>query len=71
MRGFARQGIPWGSCSPGPRLSCSARCRPASASRSRSSGAAINRSIAASQLFGVVRPDGLAPKSLRDDIFKM
>ena len=31
----------------------------------------IRREIAASQLFGVVRPDGLAPKSLRDDIFKM
>jgi peptidyl-prolyl cis-trans isomerase D len=31
----------------------------------------IRREIAASQLFGVVRPDGLAPKSLRDDIFRM
>jgi peptidyl-prolyl cis-trans isomerase D len=31
----------------------------------------IRREIAASQLFGAVRPDGLAPKSLRDDIFKM
>ena len=31
----------------------------------------MRREIAASQLFGVVRPDGLAPKSLRDDIFKM
>jgi peptidyl-prolyl cis-trans isomerase D len=31
----------------------------------------MRREIAASQLFGAVRPDGLAPKSLRDDIFKM
>lgn len=31
----------------------------------------VRRQIAASQLFGAVRPDGLAPKSLRDDIFKM
>ena len=31
----------------------------------------IRREIAANQLFGAVRPDGLAPKSLRDDIFKM
>lgn len=31
----------------------------------------MRREIAASQLFGVVRADGLAPKSLRDDIFKM
>ncbi len=31
----------------------------------------IRRQIAASQLFGAVRPDGLAPKSLRDDIYKM
>ena len=31
----------------------------------------IRREIAASQLFGAVRTDGLAPKSLRDDIFKM
>lgn len=31
----------------------------------------IRREIAASQLFGAVQPDGLAPKSLRDDIFKM
>ena len=31
----------------------------------------MRREIAANQLFGVVRPDGLAPKSLRDDIFKM
>ncbi len=31
----------------------------------------MRRDIAASQLFGAVRPDGLAPKSLRDDIFKM
>jgi peptidyl-prolyl cis-trans isomerase D len=31
----------------------------------------VRREIAASQLFGVVRPEGLAPKSLRDDIFKM
>ena len=33
--------------------------------------AALRREIAANQLFAVVRPDGLAPKSLRDDIFKM
>jgi peptidyl-prolyl cis-trans isomerase D len=31
----------------------------------------MRREIAASQLFGVVRPDGLAPKSLRDDIFRL
>jgi len=31
----------------------------------------MRREIAASQLFGAVRPDGLAPQSLRDDIFKM
>lgn len=31
----------------------------------------MRREIAASQLFGVVRPDGLAPKTLRDDIFRM
>jgi peptidyl-prolyl cis-trans isomerase D len=31
----------------------------------------VRREIAASQLFGVVRPEGLAPKSLRDDVFKM
>jgi peptidyl-prolyl cis-trans isomerase D len=31
----------------------------------------IRREIAANQLFGAVRPEGLAPKSLRDDIFKM
>jgi peptidyl-prolyl cis-trans isomerase D len=31
----------------------------------------LRREIAASQLFAVVRPEGLAPKSLRDDIFKM
>ncbi|WP_395713557.1 peptidyl-prolyl cis-trans isomerase, partial [Reyranella sp.] len=31
----------------------------------------VRREIAASQLFGVVRPDGLAPKSLRDDVFRM
>jgi peptidyl-prolyl cis-trans isomerase D len=31
----------------------------------------VRRQIAASQLFGAVRPDGLAPKSLRDDIFRM
>lgn len=31
----------------------------------------MRREIAASQLFGAVRPDGLAPASLRDDIFKM
>ncbi|MBV8412533.1 MAG: peptidyl-prolyl cis-trans isomerase [Alphaproteobacteria bacterium] len=31
----------------------------------------LKREIAASQLFSVVQPDGLAPKSLRDDIFKM
>ena len=31
----------------------------------------MRREIAANQLFGVVRPEGLAPKSLRDDIFKM
>ena len=31
----------------------------------------MRREIAANQLFGAVRPEGLAPKSLRDDIFKM
>jgi peptidyl-prolyl cis-trans isomerase D len=31
----------------------------------------LRREIAASQLFSVVQPDGLAPKSLRDDIFRM
>jgi peptidyl-prolyl cis-trans isomerase D len=31
----------------------------------------VRREIASSQLFGVVRTDGLGPKSLRDDIFKM
>jgi len=31
----------------------------------------LRRDIAASQLFAVVRPEGLAPKSLRDEIFKM
>lgn len=31
----------------------------------------MRREIAANQLFGVVRADGLAPKSLRDIIFKM
>jgi peptidyl-prolyl cis-trans isomerase D len=31
----------------------------------------MRREIAASQLFGVVRADGLVPKSLRDDLFKM
>ena len=31
----------------------------------------VRREIAAGQLFGAVRTDGLAPKSLRDDIFKM
>lgn len=31
----------------------------------------MRREIAAGQLFGVVRADGLAPKSLRDIIFKM
>jgi len=31
----------------------------------------MRREIAASQLFGVVRPDGLAPKSLRDNIFRL
>jgi peptidyl-prolyl cis-trans isomerase D len=31
----------------------------------------MRREIAAAQLFGVVRPDGLAPKSLRDDIYKL
>ena len=31
----------------------------------------MRREIAANQLFGVVRPEGLAPRSLRDDIFKM
>lgn len=31
----------------------------------------VRREIAANQLFGAVRPDGLAPKSLRDDIFRM
>ena len=29
------------------------------------------RDRSASQLFGVVRPEGLAPKSLRDDVFRM
>jgi peptidyl-prolyl cis-trans isomerase D len=31
----------------------------------------LRREIAANQLFAIVRPEGLAPKSLRDDIFKM
>ena len=31
----------------------------------------MRREIAANQLFATVQPDGLAPKSLRDDIFKM
>jgi peptidyl-prolyl cis-trans isomerase D len=31
----------------------------------------VRRQIASSQLFGVVRTEGLAPTSLRDDIFKM
>ena len=31
----------------------------------------LRREIAASQLFSAVQPDGLAPTSLRDDIFKM
>lgn len=31
----------------------------------------VRREIASSQLFGVVRTDGLGPKSLRDDIFRM
>ncbi len=31
----------------------------------------VRREIASNQLFGAVRADGLAPKSLRDDIFKM
>lgn len=31
----------------------------------------MRREIAASQLFGAVRADGLAPKSLRDQIFKL
>ena len=31
----------------------------------------MRREMATIQLFGVVRADGLAPKSLRDDIFKM
>ena len=31
----------------------------------------VRREIATVQLFGVVRPDGLAPKSLRDDVYKM
>jgi peptidyl-prolyl cis-trans isomerase D len=31
----------------------------------------VRREIAANQLFGAVRPEGLAPKSMRDDIFKM
>jgi peptidyl-prolyl cis-trans isomerase D len=31
----------------------------------------VRREIAANQLFGAVRPDGLAPRSLRDDIFRM
>ena len=30
----------------------------------------VRRQIATVQLFGVVRPDGLAPRSLRDDAFK-
>jgi peptidyl-prolyl cis-trans isomerase D len=33
--------------------------------------AEIRRQIAVNQLFSVVRPDGLAPRSLRNDIFKM
>jgi peptidyl-prolyl cis-trans isomerase D len=33
--------------------------------------AEIKREIAANQLFGIVRPEGLAPKSLRDAIFRM
>ena len=31
----------------------------------------MRREIAANQLFGVVRTEGLAPKSLRDDIFRL
>jgi peptidyl-prolyl cis-trans isomerase D len=31
----------------------------------------VRREIASSQLFAVVQPDGLAPISLRDDIFRM
>ena len=31
----------------------------------------VRRQIAASQLFAVVRPDGLAPKVLRNDIFRL
>ena len=31
----------------------------------------LRRQIAASQLFAVVQPDGLAPRSMRDDIFRM
>ncbi len=31
----------------------------------------VRREIATMQLFGVVRSEGLAPKSLRDDVFKM
>ncbi len=31
----------------------------------------VRREIAANQLFGAVRSEGLAPKSLRDDIFRM
>ena len=31
----------------------------------------VRREIATVQLFGVVRPEGLAPNSLRDDVFKM
>ena len=31
----------------------------------------VRREIASAQLFGAVRTEGLAPKSLRDDIFKM
>lgn len=33
--------------------------------------AALRREIAANQLFAAVQPNGLAPKSLRDDIFKV
>ncbi|MBV8394492.1 MAG: SurA N-terminal domain-containing protein, partial [Alphaproteobacteria bacterium] len=31
----------------------------------------VRRQIASSQLFGVVRTEGIAPKSLRDDIYRM
>ncbi|HTR84047.1 MAG TPA: peptidyl-prolyl cis-trans isomerase, partial [Reyranella sp.] len=31
----------------------------------------VRRQIASTQLFGVVRADGLAPKMMRDDLFKM